>query len=102
MAEYMDPKEVKKLERYKNYVILDRPIKFSDWLKDSEYIIVQAQSLEKCLDSIVGYVGVFGWEKNKINLIDGAIRSPNFTVYGYQEFSGEHIENGLFVLVKEI
>ena len=71
MAEYMDPKEVKKLERYKNYVILDRPIKFSDWLKDSEYIIVQVQSLEKCLDSIVGYVGIFGWEKNKINLIDG-------------------------------
>ena len=82
MAEYMEPKEVKKLKLYADYTILDNPIKFNEWLKDSEYIIVEVHSIEKWLDTIVGYVSIFGWEKNKMTLIDGDQIDPK-TIDGY-------------------
>lgn len=100
MAEYMEPKEVKKLKLYADYTILDNPIKFNEWLKDSEYIIVEVHSIEKWLDTVVGYVSIFGWEKNKMTLIDGDQIDPKTVVYGYKAFSSENVENGLNILIK--
>lgn len=99
--DFIEPNEAKKLDRYKDFIILDKPIKLKDLLKDSDFIIIQVHSLYKCLDSILGFVGVFAWENNQLINIDGDTYDPNMIVYAYKEFSSQNIENGVDILVKE-
>lgn len=99
--EYIEPIEAKKLDRYKEFTILEKPIKLNEILKNSEFVIVQVHSLYNCLGSILGYVGVFAWENNQLINIDGDTYNPNMLVYGYKEFSSGNIERGIDILVKD-
>lgn len=100
---------IKNIDRYKNFTLLDKPIKFKDLYKDENIELVQIHSIESFniqgtdKKDIVGFCGVFKWENNNIISLDGDSYSENMKVLGYDWWSNEdeHIEKGLDILVGE-
>ena len=101
MVEYLDIKEVQKMDRYKDFTILEKPMPLNAWLKDAEYTIVQVHSIIKSGESILGFCGVFSWENNILSPIDGDTYDSKMMVYGFKKFTTKNIENGLDILVKD-
>ena len=81
---------LEKSERYNMFTILDEPVKFSELYKDTDIQLVQVHSIEPVGDDdIVGFCGVFRWERNHLSPLDGDIYNPDVLVQGYSWFSAE-------------
>lgn len=92
----MEINDVKKLNRYKNITILEKPIKFLELFKDKDICIVQLHDMSDINDDIYGFSGQFKWENNKIISLDGDTYTSDMLVYGY-EITDQYTD----ILVKE-
>lgn len=97
---------IKKEDRYKDFTILEKPIKFKDLFKDVDFDVVQLHStqvyeLKNGEKDIVGFCGLFKWKNNKIKPLDGDSYYDGFTVIGYEKFTNEEdgINSGIDLLV---
>ena len=84
---------VKNDERYKDFVVLDTPVLFREMFADQNIPRVQLHSIQMYetpkTKGIVGFCGVFRWEKNTIIPLDGDSYSEDTMVYGYEWFTHE-------------
>lgn len=82
---------VKRNERYKDFIILDKPATFREMFSNQNIPIVQLHSVQvygyKQVQDIVGFCGVFKWEGNEFISIDGDSYAEDMTVYGYSWFT---------------
>lgn len=77
---------IQKLPRYKDFTIVEEPIKFKDMFVGQNIDLVQLHSTEVVFDTIVGFCGVFQWHDNKLLPLDGDSYSENVIVLGYDWF----------------
>ena len=97
---------IKKEDRYKDFTILEKSIKFKDLFKDVDFDVVQLHStqvyeLKNGEKDIVGFCGLFKWKNNKIKPLDGDSYYDGFAVIGYKKFTNEEdgINSGIELLV---
>lgn len=98
-------------ERYKNFVILEKPIPFREFVEkfaegaDIELIQLHdtAPVSDKYPNEIVGFCGACAWKDGALVSLDGDSYSDKMLIYGYEWFENEkaEIEKGLDILVKE-
>lgn len=92
-------------DRYKDFTLLDKPVKFNELFKDKDIDCVQVHSTQIISYSggkdIVGFCGQFSWKDNKIKSLDGDNYSPHMTVFGYTWFENkeEGIKIGVDILI---
>lgn len=92
-------------DRYRYYILLDKPVKFNELFKDKDIDCVQVHSTQIVSypggKDIVGFCGQFSWEDNEIKSLDGDNYSPHMTVFGYTWFENkeEGIKIGVDILV---
>lgn len=77
---------IQRLPRYKDFTIVEKPIKFKDMFAGQNIDLVQLHSTEVVFDTIVGFCGVFQWRDNKLLPLDGDSYSENVIVLGYDWF----------------
>ena len=78
--------------------------KFNELFRDKNYELVQVH-----LRNVLGdkedeiFVGVFKWENNVLNSLDGDCYNPEMEVLEFEEFVNEEarVKNGLAIIVKE-
>ena len=95
---------IKNNERYKDFIILDEPVKFYELFDGEKYgciPCIQLHSIELCNDGdIVGFCGVFKWENGWVIPLDGDHYYDDILVYGYSWFKCDD-ELMLDILVNE-
>ena len=77
---------IKKDPRYSEFTLLDKPTPFNKLFENKDLYIVQLHSIKEIGESIIGFVGEFNWENNKITPLDGDSYSQEMPVYGYMYF----------------
>lgn len=77
---------IKKLPRYQNFTIVEDLISFNEMFKDTTIDVVQVHSVEVIADTIVGFCGVFKWDKNILTPLDGDSYFEKVKVLGYNWF----------------
>lgn len=96
-------KAIKNLKKYKNFNILDVPVKFNEMFKGRNFDVVQLHMVqnEQGKKDIVGFCGEFLWNNGKVIPLDGDSYCDDFYVLGYHEFTNNkyEISSGLDVLV---
>ena len=95
--------ELKKIleTKYASFNLLDKPVPFDVLMKDKDFKFIQVYST-KIVDGgndIVGFCGEFSWIDNKLEPLDGDSYNPHMTVYGYEKWSCNLIQEGLNILV---
>lgn len=105
----MDIKDLRKIirknNRYKNFTLLENPVKFCDMQAGNNIDMVQIHSTQTFGNPadlhIVGFAGQFSWKDNTIIPLDGDSYNPEMTVYGYEWFENKEkgINRGLDILV---
>ena len=91
---------IQKIDRYKDFTVLNSPSVFCNLFADRTIPCVQIHSIQQCDDGIVGFCGVFKWEDNKITPLDGDSYNETMDIYGYSWFMHDG-EKCLDVLVKD-
>ena len=94
-------KQVKKLERYKDFTFLSTPVNFDKFFKNKAYDVVQIHDItpiKKGSDEVIGFCGVFKWDGKNIKSIDHDSYTPDMLIYGYDEFTNND-EKCLDILV---
>ena len=80
-------------ERYKDFIILDNPVKFCELFDSKKYTCipcVQLHCIDTCCNNytdIVGFCGEFKWENGKIISLDHDSYYDDTLVYGYSWFN---------------
>ena len=82
-------KIIKEYERYKNFTILDKPVKFRELFHGKDIETVQLHSIEVInigfnVKGIIGFSGVFSWKNDTIESIDHDSYTDMMLVYGYE------------------
>jgi hypothetical protein len=92
---------IKKNDRYKNCILLEKPVMFCSLFNDKDYDLVQVHDMNVYdEDKIIGFSGVFKWENNQIIPLDYDSYTPEMTVIGYEEFPTKNGRKGLDILVE--
>lgn len=94
--------ELKKIleTKYASFNLLDEPVPFDILMKDKDFKRIQVYSTEIVDENeIVGFCGVFSWKDNKLEPLDGDSYNSHMTVYGYEEWSCDLIQECLNILV---
>lgn len=92
-------------DKYKDFTLLDKHVKFNEFFKDKDIDCVQVHSTQIISypggKDIVGFCGQFSWKNNEIKSLDGDNYSPHMTVFGYEWFENEEegIQKGIDILV---
>jgi hypothetical protein len=83
-----EKKLIKNSEGYKDFTILDKPIKLGDFMADKDDVVVETHSSsvwevngEK---RILGFCGKFRWKDKNVIPLDGDSYNKDMTVYGYR------------------
>ncbi len=90
------------MERYKNFVLYDPPIKFKEMeLRDQPIIQLHSISFidNRYFKGILGFCGVIKVTDGKIESLDGDTYNENMTVYGYNWWTDKNGRKGLDILV---
>lgn len=77
---------VKNSERYKDFIILDKPMRFSEMFANKDIHCVQLHSTYIYLNTLLGFCGAFQWENNQIQSLDGDTYNKDCFVLGYHWF----------------
>lgn len=98
-------KELKKLDRYKKFVFLNKTEKFDVLFDKKDYEFVQVHDINfvnpnNIKVGIIGFSGVFEWKHGEITSLDGDSYYKDMDVYGYREVSVDG-KTVLDILVKE-
>lgn len=95
---------VKSNQRYKNFILLDKPAIFCKMFANQNISRVQLYSTQVYGDEneqdIIGFCGCFKWDNNEVTSLDGDSYTKNTTVYGYAWFTNEN-KKCLGILVGE-
>ena len=87
-------------ERYKNFKLLDNPMKFSELFADYDDIKVETHSTGiweiDGKKSLVGFCGIFKWKDKKAVPLDGDSYNKDVTIFGYRWWLEDAL---LFILV---
>lgn len=99
----MDIKILKKIiennKRYKDFILLETPIRFKDLWANRTIQIVQLHCIGLCEDAnIPGFCGAFSWQNNILTPLDGDCYSDETLVHGYKWLQGNRC---LSILVEE-
>lgn len=96
-------KIIKNSDRYKNFTLLECPVRFKDMQADNDIDVVQLHSIEPCGDDIVGFCGQCTWKDNVLSPLDGDTYYDTMLVYGYEWWSNEEegVKRGLDILVED-
>ena len=97
-------KLVKTNERYKDFTLLECPVRFKDMQADNDIDVVQLHDIYPCGDNeIVGFCGICSWKDNILTSLDGDSYTDEMLVYGYSWFTNEEegITKGLDILVED-
>ena len=98
---------LQKSDRYKNFTILDNPVRFKDMFAGENIDVIQIHSVYilnmKGYQDIVGFCGQCVWKDNILSALDGDSYSDDMLVYGYEWFTNEKedITKGLDILVED-
>lgn len=98
---------IRNSDRYKDFIILDKPMVFKDLFINKNIDVVQLHSTQTYDipggKDIVGFCGVCEWKNNQLKSLDGDSYTPNMLVLGYSWFSNEEegVNVGLDILVGE-
>lgn len=74
---------IKKDDRYKDFIIVDKPQPFCKMFADKDIPCVQLHTTYIFQDKIIGFCGSFKWENNEIHSLDGDTYPKDFLVLGY-------------------
>lgn len=97
--------ELLKNPLYKNYTLMDKPLKFSELFRSQNFEVVELRSIIKLdsesMDKCGRFCGSFGWIDNKLKSLDGDSYNSDMIVYGYMSFENPEacIIKGLSILV---
>ena len=97
--------ELLKNPLYKNYTLMDKPLKFSELFRDQNFEVVELISIirlaSESMDKCGRFCGSFGWIDNNLRSLDGDSYNSDMMVYGYMFFENSEacIINGLSILV---
>lgn len=92
--------KIRKLERYQNFTLLDKPVAFKDMYKGRDIKCVQLHCIQEAGDDIVGFCGAFQWKDGKVISLDGDTYSPDTLVYGINWWKNKETgREGLDILV---
>ena len=95
-------KIIKNNDRYKDFTLLETPVRFKDMQADNDIQVVQLHSIESCGENdIVGFCGAFSWINNTLASLDGDSYSDETLVYGYDWFKNMSGDRCLDILVEE-
>lgn len=92
-------------ERYKNFTILDKPVKFNELFNNKDFDCVQVHSTQVIKHEnkhyFVGFCGVFSWLNNTLKSLDGDSYNEEMTVCGYKYFVNKekNVHSGIDILV---
>lgn len=76
--------------RYKNFTLLECPVRFKDMQADNDIPLVQLHDISECgPNDIVGFCGVCSWLNNKLESLDHDSYSDEMLVYGYSWFEND-------------
>lgn len=93
---------IKNNERYKDFTVLNGPVKFKDMQAGNDIEVVQLHSIASCgEDDVVGFCGAFSWINNTLTPLDHDSYSEETLVYGYNWFTDENGNKCLDILVEE-
>ena len=84
-------------DRYRHFMVFDKPIPFKDFAKDKDFDVVRVISVEQVEGKDIGFCGIFKWNSNEIKSIDGDIYHETTPIYGYRLFP----TSGIDILVLE-
>ena len=84
-----DKDYVLSLERYKDCIILDTPVKFCELFKNEDIPYIQEHDVKRYDWGIVGFSGIWSWINGKCKSLDGDSYSADILVYGYRWFEKE-------------
>ena len=88
--------------RYKDFVLLDKPVRFDEFFAGKDADVVQLHSIQLCGgDDIVGFCGACSWKDGVLEPLDHDSYSEKMPIFGYSWWSNkkEGIEKGLDILV---
>ena len=83
---------LKNLERYKNFTLLEDAVAFNEFFAGKDIPVVQihdATTIGSDHDDILGFCGVFAWENNKIQALDGDSYTADMQMIGYNWFEAD-------------
>lgn len=95
-------KLIKNNPRYKDFTLLECPVRFKDMQADNDIQLVQLHSIAECEpNDVVGFCGVCSWTNNELKSLDGDSYSDEMLVYGYSWFTNEeeNITKAIDILV---
>ena len=94
-------KNLKKSDRYKDFIYFDEPVIFDKYFNNYSFDIVQVHDMTPILDGIVGFAGQFNWSNGKLIPLDGDTYETDMKVWGYKKFIGQDKEICLDILVTD-
>ena len=77
---------VKDDPRYKGFTLSDNPVPFREQFKEDIPVVQLHAILTPCGVDIIGFCGVFKWEKGKVIPLDHDYYTDTFLVLGYEWF----------------
>lgn len=96
---------LQKDDKYGSFIILDKPIKFSELFKnrDIQYIqlykmITSEQELNQNITEVI-FVGIFQWINNEVYSLDKGSYSKDMIVVGYSWYKDD-VRRFLEILIK--
>lgn len=73
-------------DRYKNFKELDPPVPFDEYFKNRNYELVQVHMIDPETKFVIGFVGQFSWQNNKLTPLDGDYYNSDMKVLKYDYF----------------
>ena len=85
---------VRNIDRYKKFTYLHESIRFNKCFKNQNFDLVQVHDINPIGDvgEVLGFVGTFKWENNKIISLDGDSYEPDMKIYGYNKFADKKVD----------
>lgn len=76
-------------DRYKNFKELDPPVPFDEYFKNRNYELVQVHMVDPETKFVIGFIGQFSWQNNKLTPLDGDCYNSGMKVLKYDYFIHE-------------